>query len=75
MDIINEVESRCHYKDFYIGYNNTTKTLYASHHNEDLYTDDIIIDLPFKDPVELFDGFILDQKELDEVTKLIDLLI
>lgn len=67
MEISNEQEFRINYKDFYLAYNKTKDEWRAHHCDEELYEDDIIIDIPFEEPIELFDGFVLDIQEFKEV--------
>ena len=67
MKITNEQEIRIVYDNFYISYNKTNDEWRAHHYDEDKYDEDYIIDIPFKEPIELFDGFILDIQEFKEV--------
>ena len=75
MVITNETEVHIKYKNFYIAHNKTHNTWVASHEDEELYEDDIIIDIPFEEPLELFDGFILDLQEFEAIQGLRDGLI
>jgi len=77
VEIINEEEFRIDYSNFYIAYNKTQDLWYARHENEDLYEEDVIIDIEnLKDkPVELFDGFILDIQEFKEIEGLKNTII
>jgi len=69
MDIIFENEIQISYGDFYIAHNQTESIWYAHHQNEELYQEDIIIDIESlkEEPIELFDGFILDINEFKEI--------
>jgi hypothetical protein len=69
MEINREKEIRILYENFYLAYNKTQDKWYARHYNEELYEDDIIIDVEQLkgEPIELFDGFILDTHEFKEV--------
>lgn len=73
MEITNEREIQINYGDFYIAKNETHNTWYAHHEDEELYQDDIIIDIEAlkEEPIELFDGFILDINEFKEIENLL----
>lgn len=75
MEINNESEIRITYDDFYISYNKTKNEWRAHHYDENKYDEDYIIDIPFEEPLELFDGFILDVQEFKEVENLKNRLV
>ncbi len=74
MDIVNSKEIHINYGDFYLGYNQTENYWYARHWDEEKYEDDIIVDIESlkEEPVELFDGFILDVQEFKEIEGLVE---
>lgn len=77
MEITNEQEFRINYEDFYVAYNKTQNIWYAHHYNEELYEDDIIVDIKSlqEEPIELFDGFLLDIQEFKEIEGLKNTII
>jgi hypothetical protein len=75
--VTNEKEIQINYGDFYIAKNETRNTWYARHWDEELYQDDIIIDISSlkEEPIELFDGFILDINEFKEIERIVTNII
>lgn len=69
MQINNEQEFRVNYENFYLSYNKTQNEWRVHYYDEELYEDDIIVDIEQlkEEPIELFDGFILDIQEFKEI--------
>lgn len=77
MDIANSKEIHINYGDFYIAHRLEDDVWYARHWDEEKYEDDIIVDIEAlkEEPIELFDGFILDIQEFKEIEGIVTNII